>query len=83
VHAPGTPEAGALAGQVALGQVAVGDQPLRQAGVEAAGDRVFVHADRRGKGAHLQVGFRQGLRVMPVEGLGLPARACYQLNSIV
>ena len=83
VHAPGTPKAGALAGEVTLGQVAVGDQPLRQAGVQAAGDRVFVDADRRGKGAHFQVGFGQGRRVMAVKGLGFAARARYQLNSIL
>ena len=48
----------ALRRQVARGCQAVGDQPLRQAGVQAAGDRVFVDAERRGKGAHLEVGRR-------------------------
>ena len=44
-----------MRGQVARGHVAFGDQPLRQAGVQAAGDRVFGDADRRGEGPNFKI----------------------------
>jgi hypothetical protein len=79
---PARPEAGALAGKVALGQVTVGNQPLRQAGVEAARDRVFIHADRGDEGPYHQVGLGTGGRVVAGKSPGLPAGTCYQLNSV-
>ena len=57
---PARPRHGALRCDVAVGRVAVGDQPLRQAGVQAAGDRVFVDADGRGEGAHFEGGATLG-----------------------
>ena len=50
INQPGPPQAQALGGDVALWHQALGDQPLRQAGVQAAGDRIFVDAQGRGKG---------------------------------
>ena len=47
-------DAGALVHHVAGGHVVVRNQPLGQAGVQAAGDRVFVDAVECGKGAHFQ-----------------------------
>ena len=45
VHAAGAAEPRALRGDVALRRAARADQPLGEAGVEAAGDRIFVDAD--------------------------------------
>ena len=45
-HPPAPAQAGALVRGVAFGQVSISDQPLRQAGVQAAGDRVFGDAHR-------------------------------------
>ena len=56
VHAPGAAQVQALGGDIGAGHVAVSDQPLGQTGVEAAGDRVFVHAHGGGKGADFKLG---------------------------
>ena len=50
----GAADVQALRGNVLVGQQTLPDEPLCQAGVEAAGDRVFVDAGGRGKGAYLQ-----------------------------
>jgi len=52
MHASGAAQAGALGCHIGAGCMAVGDQPLGQTGVEAAGDWVFVDAHRRRKGAY-------------------------------
>ena len=56
VHAAGACEAGPLRGQITRGHVAVGHQPLGQAGIQAARYRVFGDADRCGEGPHFQIG---------------------------
>ena len=44
IHLSGPAQAGSVAGHVALGYQAFVHQPLRQAGIEAASDRVFQNA---------------------------------------
>src|SRR6185436_5982843 len=48
-------ERGALARDVALGRNAGGDQPLADAGVQAAGDRILLHAFAGNEGADLEL----------------------------
>jgi len=55
MHAPGAAERGALTGDVARRGETGADQPLGEAGVQAAGDRILAHAGRRHEGAHLEL----------------------------
>src|SRR5436190_9539087 len=52
--ATGAAETGALCSQVAFGRPAGADQPLAEAGVEAAGDRVFVERGTADEAAHFE-----------------------------
>ena len=61
---PARPQRRALGRDIARGREAAADQPLRQAGVQAAGDRVFVARLSPDEGAHLE------LRVVPVAACG-------------
>jgi hypothetical protein len=48
-------QSGALAGDIALGHAAFGNQPLGQGRIQASRDGVFVNANRGSKGTHFKV----------------------------
>ena len=48
-------QARALRGHVAARRTAVGDEPLRQRGIEAAGDRILGHAGMADEATHLEL----------------------------
>ena len=65
VDAAGAAERRALARDVVRRRQPGADQPLGEAGVEAAGDRVLRRAERRHEGAHLELHRRRRRRPRP------------------
>jgi len=55
MDAAGATEHRALARHVVVGRQTGADQPLREAGVQAAGDRILADTDRRHEGTHLEL----------------------------
>ena len=84
MHAPGAAQAGALAGHVLRGGQACANEPLRQGGVQAAGDWVFDQAVVAGEeGAHFE---GNAIKVGVVgstdaEGIAFEVRAFFPGNN--
>lgn len=55
MHEPDAHQTNAVRDDIGPEQMAVGDEPLRRTGVEAAGDRILPNADQS-KGVHFNPG---------------------------